>query len=113
MDRIITYLIILVVVALVIFLARRSRKRFEEEFGSPTTNEKWESLGLFVLWICLFTLCMFVYPTAFGWTYLILLVLGAPFALSKPSRKRSWRIQESGLLAFIIFGPFALIYYYG
>ncbi len=113
MDQITTYLIILVVAALVFFLARRSRKKFEKEFGSPTANEKWQSLGIFILWICLFTLGMFVYPTVFGWTYLLLLALGAPFAWSKPSRKLSWRIQESGLLSFIIFGPFALIYYYG
>ena len=113
MDRLIFYLILLSVLGIVAVYARRSRKKFEEKHGVPTTNEKWQSLGIFILWISLFFLGMYLYPTAFGWTYILLFAMGAPFIWSKPSRKLIWRIQESGMIAFFIFGPFAFFYYFG
>ena len=113
MENLIIYLITLIAGVLVIFLARWSRKRFEEKYGQVTAKEKRQSLIIFIIWLALFALGLFVFPTYFGWFYIIILVLGVPFILEKPSRKLSWRIQESGFFAFIMFGPIAGFYYFG
>ena len=96
-----------------IYLAQWSRNRFEEKHGKVTRKENWQTFFLFLTWLALFTLAMLVFPTEFGWTYFIFVLLGPPFIWSQPSRRLSWRIQESGYLAFIIYAPVAYIYYFG
>ncbi len=102
--------IVIAVGAILMALARWSRKKWENEEGRVSLKEKMRAITIFLTWSALFSLVMVFQPEVFVALFIFFTFGVLPIGRAKKGIVKD--LFDMGFLSIVLLAPIALIYHY-